>query len=322
MIKGRRAIILPPTKPEQAPARKEARKADRLAQKEKWSHLLRMGTITEEKNKWEWNKLNKAEQNLRTSSAKQRKFQINDPNFAVNPLRLSIRNLPVFVDSSVVQKALKAQKINHRKVIVIRSKDRKDQNGVRRSLGYAFAEFDDHESALEALKFLNCNRSAVPGEKGLIVEFAMEDKRKLHLQEKSKEYFKKKLAENLEKQNEAKENKFGKEEKKQGDTAAKNVEGVKKKCKQNKKRNEGRGKLQREKRRLRKQEEAEDAKILEKADSKLAKQRAREEKRKRENVDHEMERALTDSKPKKQKKKAKGELDDDFESKLMSKWRA
>merc|ERR1711915_245918 len=126
MIKGRRAIVLPPTKPEQAPARKEARKAERLAQKEKWSHLLRMGTITEEKNKWEWNKLNKGEQNLRISSAKQRKFQINDPNFVVNPLRLSIRNLPVFVDSSAVQKSLKAQKINHRKVVVIRSKDRKD----------------------------------------------------------------------------------------------------------------------------------------------------------------------------------------------------
>merc|ERR1711915_295861 len=111
-------------------------------------------------------------------------------------------------------------------------------------------------------------------------------------------------------------------EKTQGDTAAKNVEGVKKKCKQNKKRQEGRGKKQREKRRLRKQQEAEDAKLQEKVDAKQAKQRALEEKRRRENVDHEMERALTESRPKKQKKKLKGELDDDFESKLMSKWRA
>jgi len=331
MVKGRRAIVLPPTAPEKAPLRKEAKKAEREAQKEAWSHLLRLGDINNKKHPEEWAALSKSEQMLREASRKERRFQINDPNFIVNPLRLSIRNLSVNVDEPAISKALRKNKIPSKKVILVRSKDRKDASGMRRSLGFAFAEFDDHEKALAAQRLLNNNLEIFPGGKRPLVEFAMEDKRKLHIIAKKHELQQKRLEGER-----AKRGEYNKENENDDNNdwtgkgnAGNNAKEVKKKKKNDRekeKKEKGRGRKQREARRQEKEQEELAAKEMEKTVLAIAKEKNKIEKKKRKaaELDTEMEQAMYSmkSKKKQKKKQKKGdELDDEFESKAMSKWR-
>jgi len=135
---------------------------------------------------------------------KERKFRINNPNFAIHPLRLSVRNLPRHVDATKLREALTAHlktqkfvadepglKLEKRKlaeglvqkVSLVRDAERRAENNERRSKGYGFITFKDHRSAMAALEHLNDNPDIFGGGKRPIVEFAIEDKRKLRMQE-------------------------------------------------------------------------------------------------------------------------------------------
>ncbi|CAD7927379.1 unnamed protein product [Amoebophrya sp. A25] len=69
---------------------------------------------------------------------------------------------------------------------VMRSDDRKTADGVRRSLGYAFVEFDKHEDALRVLQRMNNSGPALALKRRLVVEFSFDDKRALRAQEQAK----------------------------------------------------------------------------------------------------------------------------------------
>ena len=75
----------------------------------------------------------------------------------------------------------------------MRSKERVDQTGKGRSLGYAFVEFESHEHALATLRATNNNPSIFGDSRRPIVEFAVENKVALDLQEKRKIRQKQKL---------------------------------------------------------------------------------------------------------------------------------
>ena len=58
-----------------------------------------------------------------------------------------------------------------------------NEEGVGRSLGYAFVNYSKHEHALFALRTLNNNPEIFDADKRPIVEFSLEDKRVLQIKE-------------------------------------------------------------------------------------------------------------------------------------------
>lgn len=73
------------------------------------------------------------------------------------------------------------------KVRIMRSKERLDKEGKGRSLGYAFVEFESHEQALATLRATNNNADIFGDARRPIVEFSVENKVALDLQEKRRE---------------------------------------------------------------------------------------------------------------------------------------
>ena len=205
VLKGRRLIVkkCEPREKTVEFADGKSRKEQRAAVRNAWSHLLKMGDLDE--NGAEFAELSRNEQNMRKHAVKEKKFKSGDPNYVINPLRLIVRNLPVGVEVQELREKIvsggsqavlaegetKPSKEDRKKfaktltsVRVMRSDERRTQEGARRSLGFAFVEFASHEHALGVLKWLN-NREGVFGKKP-IVEFAFDDKRALRTQEKAK----------------------------------------------------------------------------------------------------------------------------------------
>merc|ERR1719409_169840 len=69
------------------------------------------------------------------------------------------------------------------KVNLVRDDDRRTEDGERRSKGYGFIAFTEHDMALKTLEMLNDNREIFGGDRRPIVEFSLEDKRKLRMQQ-------------------------------------------------------------------------------------------------------------------------------------------
>ena len=111
----------------------------------------------------------------RETSRAAKKRKLSNPLFFVNPTRLSLRNLNHAVDDKTLRKLCKRAKSV--KVVT-------DDAG--KSKGYGFAEFEDEDQALDALRRLNNNPSftsyAKPstdaGVPRLIVEMTVENKLK------------------------------------------------------------------------------------------------------------------------------------------------
>ena len=62
-----------------------------------------------------------------------------------------------------------------KKVLIMRSKDRKDTAGRQRSLGFGFVEFRNHKDALATLRATNNNPGIFSADRRPIVEFAVEN---------------------------------------------------------------------------------------------------------------------------------------------------
>ncbi|NXW25669.1 RBM28 protein, partial [Circaetus pectoralis] len=112
------------------------------------------------------------------------KYQkLRDQNIFVSRTRLCIHNLPKAVDSARLRRLLlqvagggKAMRIKECRVM-------RELRGKGQSLGYAFVEFGEHEQALAALRSINNNPRLFGAQKRPIVEFSLEDRRKLKLKE-------------------------------------------------------------------------------------------------------------------------------------------
>lgn len=112
------------------------------------------------------------------------KYQkLRDQNIFVSRTRLCVHNLPKAVDSARLRRLLlqvagggKALRIKECRVM-------RELRGKGQSLGYAFVEFGEHEQALAALRSVNNNPHLFGAQKRPIVEFSLEDRRKLKLKE-------------------------------------------------------------------------------------------------------------------------------------------
>lgn len=205
--KGRRLVLKEALAPDEMERRdkekKESGKKDNKEDKREWMHLLNVGKIVENSEKW--TQLSKSEQRQRIASQKERKYRIGNPNFAIDPLRISVRNLPRGVDVAKLRDAVVGHLSQHvdeegvakakkrkaaeqvvQKVSLVRDEKRKATSGdgsERRSKGFGFVAFTDHSMAMKTLLFLNDNPNAFGGGRRPIVEFAVEDKRKLRMQQ-------------------------------------------------------------------------------------------------------------------------------------------
>ena len=71
--------------------------------------------------------------------------------------------------------------------VILRDNEKTDAKGQAKSRGCAFVEFDSHESALVCLRQMNNNPSLFGGKPARpIVEFAVENVRALHIQQKKR----------------------------------------------------------------------------------------------------------------------------------------
>mmetsp|Transcript_36848 Transcript_36848/g.84932 ORF Transcript_36848/g.84932 Transcript_36848/m.84932 type:complete len:905 (-) Transcript_36848:171-2885(-) len=330
-LKGRRLVVKDALKPEEADKIVEAkqdRKKKKEEEKEMWMHLLHIGEIKD--GSQAWFQMSKSEQDQRRASAQERKFRSTNPNFAIHPQRLSIRNLPRSVDATKLRTAIidylgqlegvstagtgvktrrKSAQVLIDKVQLVRDSERKDAENVRKSRGFAFVTFKDHKWAMSTLLHLNNNPAVFGGKKRPIVEFAIEDKRKLQMQ---KELFQK-HAHKLGAQAEA-------------DPGAKGH-------KRTKKHTESRGRRQREKRRAFKEQQQEHEAEKTKRQETKAKEQVLQKKvqasegmmavkrRKATAVPDAKQTEISASKRFKKQQVVQGELSDDFELRAMQRFR-
>uniref|UniRef100_A0A667ZQH8 RNA binding motif protein 28 n=1 Tax=Myripristis murdjan TaxID=586833 RepID=A0A667ZQH8_9TELE len=114
--------------------------------------------------------------------------KLRDINVFVSKTRLCVHNLPKSVDNKKL-KALCLQAAKGQKGVFITEcrvmYDKKPEKGqvLGQSLGYGFVQFRDHEHALSALRHLNNNPDVFGPHKRPIVEFSLEDGRKLKIKE-------------------------------------------------------------------------------------------------------------------------------------------
>ncbi|XP_041794495.1 RNA-binding protein 28 isoform X2 [Chelmon rostratus] len=133
----------------------------------------------------------------RTRFEEIKRGKLRDINVFVSKTRLCVHNLPKSVDNKKL-KALCLQAIKENKGVRIKEcrvmYDKKPEKGqvMGQSLGYGFVEFQSHEHALCTLRYLNNNPNIFGSHKRPIVEFSLEDSRKLKMremrQQKNKEF--------------------------------------------------------------------------------------------------------------------------------------
>lgn len=114
--------------------------------------------------------------------------KLKDQNIFVSRTRLCLHNLPKAVDDKQLRKLLLNATRGEKVVRIKECRVMRDLKGAYgkikgQSLGYAFAEFQEHEHALVALRHINNNPEIFGPQKRPIVEFSLEDRRKLKVKE-------------------------------------------------------------------------------------------------------------------------------------------
>ncbi|XP_047452539.1 RNA-binding protein 28 isoform X2 [Mugil cephalus] len=135
----------------------------------------------------------------RTRFEEVKRAKLRDIKVFVSKTRLCVHNLPKSVDNKKLKalclKAVKGAagvRVTECRVMY----DRKPEKGqvMGQSLGYGFVQFHEHEHALSTLRYLNNNPEIFGPHKRPIVEFSLEDSRKLKIKEirhqKNKEFYK------------------------------------------------------------------------------------------------------------------------------------
>uniref|UniRef100_A0A3Q3WG31 RRM domain-containing protein n=1 Tax=Mola mola TaxID=94237 RepID=A0A3Q3WG31_MOLML len=117
-----------------------------------------------------------------------KRAKLRDLNVYVSKTRLCVHNLPKSVDNKKL-KAFCLQAVKGSKGVFITEcrvmYDKKPLKGrvMGQSLGYGFVQFKEHEHALATLRYLNNNPNMFGPNKRPIVEFSLEDSRKLKIKE-------------------------------------------------------------------------------------------------------------------------------------------
>ncbi|KAL1778043.1 RNA-binding protein 28 [Sigmodon hispidus] len=125
--------------------------------------------------------------------------KLKNQNIFVSQTRLCLHNLPKAVDDKQLRKLLLNATRGEKGVRIKECRVMRDLKAVHgkmkgQSLGYAFAEFQKHEHALRALRHINNNPEIFGSQKRPIVEFSLEDRRKLKVKEQRIQHSLQKMA--------------------------------------------------------------------------------------------------------------------------------
>ncbi|XP_030646630.1 RNA-binding protein 28 [Chanos chanos] len=141
--------------------------------------LIRAGTTAAEG-------VSEADMAKRARFEELKRQKLKDINVFVSKTRLCVHNLPKSLDQKKLRKLClkaagggKGARIKECRVMY----DQKPVKGqvMGRSLGYGFVEYQEHDHALQALRHLNNNPDIFGPSKRPIVEFSLEDGRKLKM---------------------------------------------------------------------------------------------------------------------------------------------
>uniref|UniRef100_A0A8C5GZG8 RNA-binding protein 28 n=1 Tax=Gouania willdenowi TaxID=441366 RepID=A0A8C5GZG8_GOUWI len=143
--------------------------------------LIRAGTQAAEG-------VSEADMTKRTRFEELKRAKLKDINVFVSKNRLCVHNLPKSVDNKKLRALCLQASKRAKGVHIIECRvmyDRKPEKGqvMGQSLGYGFVAFREHEDALSVLRHLNNNPKIFGSEKRPIVEFSLEDSRKLKIKE-------------------------------------------------------------------------------------------------------------------------------------------
>lgn len=150
-------------------------------------YLASEGEIAEGSPAWE--SVPAGDRDRRKRAAADKALKLRSPNFAVSTTRLAVRNIPASMsDKALKQLALQAVKAHasrahpHVKQVKILREDvppGAPAMKAAKSRGRGFIEFTEHEHALCALRQLNNNPQPFGAQHRPIIEFAIDDMRKL-----------------------------------------------------------------------------------------------------------------------------------------------
>ncbi|XP_072097237.1 RNA-binding protein 28 [Mobula birostris] len=123
----------------------------------------------------------------RTRFEELKRQKLKDVNIFVSPTRLCIHNIPKSVTDEQLRKlclqAVGAKEARIKECRIMRDLQMAKTKKDGRSLGYGFVEFMEHSHSLATLRYLNNNPEIFGAEKRPIVEFSLEDRRKLKVKE-------------------------------------------------------------------------------------------------------------------------------------------
>lgn len=99
--------------------------------------------------------------------------------------RLCLRNLPLSLNADDLKKELvefsDIEGLSMKDAKIMRSKDRKDESGAFRSMGFGFVDVSCHENALKLLRAVNNNPDIFGENRRPIVEFSVENQKALKI---------------------------------------------------------------------------------------------------------------------------------------------
>ncbi len=141
--------------------------------------------------------LTKADLAKRIAGWKDKKNKLKDTNFSVSRVRLSVRNIPDSLSEKELKKLFletvqndfqKAGRpiggIHIRQTKICRDSEKINPDGSTASRGFGFIEFSEHDHALHSLRALNNNPDVWSASRRPIVEFALENAKKLLVRKK------------------------------------------------------------------------------------------------------------------------------------------
>ncbi|XP_078275721.1 RNA-binding protein 28 [Rhinoraja longicauda] len=116
-----------------------------------------------------------------------KRHKLKDVNIFVSPTRLCVHNVPKSVTDQQLRKlclqAAGAKEARIKECRIMRDLQTAKTKKDGRSLGYGFVEFTEHSHSLATLRYMNNNPELFSPEKRPIVEFSLEDRRKLKIKE-------------------------------------------------------------------------------------------------------------------------------------------
>uniref|UniRef100_A0A8C6YEA6 RNA binding motif protein 28 n=1 Tax=Naja naja TaxID=35670 RepID=A0A8C6YEA6_NAJNA len=113
--------------------------------------------------------------------------KLKDQNVFVSQTRLCIHNLPKSLDGAALRKVMLQAVGGTPGASIKECRVMRELKGRGQSLGYAFVDFQQPHHALLALRHVNNNPRLFGDQKRPIVEFSLEDRRKLKLKEQRAE---------------------------------------------------------------------------------------------------------------------------------------